>query len=443
MILLPLNENAATGAERARRPALVERPERLGRVLEDRDAEAPADLEDRIHVGALAVEMDDDDGLRQPFALAARRAPPRARGIEVPAAALAVEEYRARAEVDDRIDARHEGERRAEDLVARADAEQPQPEVHRRGAARERDRGPPDAARELGLERVDVRPDGREPVRRERFAHVPLFGAAHMRNREVESRLVYSATRRLVARAGTPTTVMRAGTCPVTTAPAPTITSSSMRTFGRIAAPTHERAPTQGDSSTEGRIRADEAEVAEVAVVLDHRASVDDAADPDRRTRVHDRARHDHRTRGDCRGRGDDGARMTQGRDREPQRNHSLVAPPPINVVANAESDRKRRPAGDSWRIPRASSPAIEQRASRSVVDEAVDVYFGRPGDIRDDSPVAAASEYEERAHRYAPGEIATRWATFATTFAVPRTPASSRGLRAQSPREERRSSAS
>ena len=43
---------------------LVRRADRLGRVLDDRNARLAGDLEDRIHVGTQAVEMDGNDRLR-------------------------------------------------------------------------------------------------------------------------------------------------------------------------------------------------------------------------------------------------------------------------------------------------------------------------------------------------------------------------------------------
>src|SRR5437867_2762054 len=52
--------------------------------------------------------------------------------------ARSVDEDRAGAEVEDRTRGRDEGERLAEDLVAWPDAEEPQAELDRSGAARER-----------------------------------------------------------------------------------------------------------------------------------------------------------------------------------------------------------------------------------------------------------------------------------------------------------------
>ena len=59
MILLPLNENAASGAWRPRAPRGRSR-RGLGRVLDEYDLVPLADGGDRVVVAALAVEVDGD-----------------------------------------------------------------------------------------------------------------------------------------------------------------------------------------------------------------------------------------------------------------------------------------------------------------------------------------------------------------------------------------------
>ena len=99
----------------AARPRYVA-PERLGRVL-DRPARrsARARLEDRVPVGALAVEVDGDRRGRQ----ASRPRPARASssatsaGSRFQVARVAVDEHRPRADVAHRVGGGDEGERRA------------------------------------------------------------------------------------------------------------------------------------------------------------------------------------------------------------------------------------------------------------------------------------------------------------------------------------------
>ena len=61
IILLPLNEKTARSPCAAGRLAAVGRAERLGGVLDERDAVLGAERADRVVVAALAVEVDGDD----------------------------------------------------------------------------------------------------------------------------------------------------------------------------------------------------------------------------------------------------------------------------------------------------------------------------------------------------------------------------------------------
>ena len=185
MILLPLKEKAATVGERAGGVAFVSCSEGFGGVFEDRDAVSCAGFEDGVHIGRLAEEVYDDEGLGKPVATGAI-----AEGsgeqvrIEVPGLVVAIEEDGLGAEVANGVGAGGEGESGAEDLVAGSDAEEAETEVDGSGAAGEGDGGEADAVLEVSLEGGDVGADGREPVGGEGLADVGLFVTAHMRDGE-------------------------------------------------------------------------------------------------------------------------------------------------------------------------------------------------------------------------------------------------------------------
>ena len=124
------------------RSADVRRPERLRRVLDDRDAVAVGGREDRLDGGRVAEEVDDLDRGRLPHpepGAAVELLDDGAR-IEVQRLRLRVDEDRRRADVDDRVDGGDEGQARDEDVVARPDVEDPEREMDRRRAAGAGDR---------------------------------------------------------------------------------------------------------------------------------------------------------------------------------------------------------------------------------------------------------------------------------------------------------------
>ena len=69
---------AAVVAHRARPPPLVLGADGLGGVLNHDQAATPGDVQDRVHLGALAVEVDGNDRLR-----ARRNAALDLRGVDV------------------------------------------------------------------------------------------------------------------------------------------------------------------------------------------------------------------------------------------------------------------------------------------------------------------------------------------------------------------------
>ena len=197
MILLPLNENAASDALAAGRRAPVGGPERLGRVLEEQDVVPVAHLADHVVVAALTVEVDREHGPDARTRLAPLRdRPVEEPGVDRPRRLVAVDEERRRARIGDRVRAGGEREARAGDLVARADPEHDEREVERRGPARQRhgvldprERG------ELPLERVHVRPEGGDPVRLDRVRDELRLAAGDVRRREVDARHPAEPTR--------------------------------------------------------------------------------------------------------------------------------------------------------------------------------------------------------------------------------------------------------
>ena len=226
-------------AERAGAAAAAGRAERFRGVLDHRHAVARADVEDARVVGALAVEIDGDDrGRLLPRARARGEIFFEQIGIERPRVGRDVHERRRRAHVGDRVGGRRERHRRGDDLVAAADAERDERQVQRGGAARQRYRvRHADRGGELALERVDVRPERRDPPRVERVEQQLALGRADVWRRQINA-----AHRPPSGFAGTPTTVTPGSTERVTHAPAPTTASSPM-TSGRSSVPLMIEAP--------------------------------------------------------------------------------------------------------------------------------------------------------------------------------------------------------
>jgi hypothetical protein len=127
---------------------------------------ATADVENRIEIGRLTVQVHEYDCGRPPAATH-----PRLEGfgeqcrIHVPGHRLAVDQHRSRAQVQDRVDARRERQRGHQHFVTRlnADGHQSQMEGSRAGAHRDSVRSAGQRA-ELLFERVNVRAERCNPV---------------------------------------------------------------------------------------------------------------------------------------------------------------------------------------------------------------------------------------------------------------------------------------
>ena len=105
---------------------------RLGRVLHHAQSALARELEQRIHVGGLAVEVHGHDRAR---AVGDERA--RGGRVERERVALDVGEHGHGARVHDRLDRREERVRGRDHLVARADAAREQRREQRVGAVRD------------------------------------------------------------------------------------------------------------------------------------------------------------------------------------------------------------------------------------------------------------------------------------------------------------------
>jgi hypothetical protein len=189
MILFPLKEKIPIWPSVPGADLLVARAQRFRRVLDQRHAVQAAGVEDGIHVRGLPVEVGEDHGPRHPApAPRVLELLSQERGIHVPAALVRVDEDRRSAFVDDRVRAGHEGQRRAEHLVARPDAGEAQGQVERGGAARERRRmADAQGLAELPLQRIHVRTERGDPVGPEGLRDQRHFLAAHVRRGEKES----------------------------------------------------------------------------------------------------------------------------------------------------------------------------------------------------------------------------------------------------------------
>ena len=154
-VLRRVEGEAGRRGEAAELAAAVGRLERVGGVLDHRQAERP----ERVEVGRLAVEVHGEDRLRP---LGDRLGD--AGRVDVQRVVLHVDEDRRRAGVDDHVRGRRPGDRGRDHLVAGADAEGDEREVQRGRAGGEREHV-------LGLEVLGRAPlelgrggPGREPA---------------------------------------------------------------------------------------------------------------------------------------------------------------------------------------------------------------------------------------------------------------------------------------
>src|ERR1039458_50294 len=202
-VLVPGDEHAAAGggddlvsvegvvpdvAERPGRLSLVERANRFGGVLDHDDSVFGAGMEDGVHIGALAIEVDRHQRLGEPV----RRRPlsqgvGQDIGIQVPGCAAAIHKDRHATLVDNGVGGRNEGEGGTEHFVAGTDSHHAQRKVQRSGSADQGDGGEPDACRKFLLEGGEAWPNGGEPICRKGFADVDLFSAAHVGDREQDA----------------------------------------------------------------------------------------------------------------------------------------------------------------------------------------------------------------------------------------------------------------
>ncbi len=157
-------------ADAARAPPVSERgTDRLSRVFDDREPMLARDCVERVHVGHLAVEVHRHQRLHDAasaavhepvaddLAFARERRGDRGRG-EIERRRIDVAEERPCAEPRDDAGRREEGERRRDDLVARADVERHQRDEQRVGAGRDADsEGRLRVGRDLFFELRDVR----------------------------------------------------------------------------------------------------------------------------------------------------------------------------------------------------------------------------------------------------------------------------------------------
>jgi hypothetical protein len=136
-------------------------------VLDHGHVERRAGGQDRVVVGALAVQVDGDHRGGQPVL----RRPGgerlgEQRGVHLPGGGVGIDERRVGAHVGDGVGGGGEGQRGGEHLVAGSDAEQAQRQVQPGGARGQR-RGVrhTGACRQGDLEGVDHRTQRRDPAR--------------------------------------------------------------------------------------------------------------------------------------------------------------------------------------------------------------------------------------------------------------------------------------
>ncbi len=117
-------------AEAAAGAVAVGRAERFGRVFEHGHAIAFEQGGDLVHLGALAVKVDDHGGLgRDAFCLQRRQRNGQSLRRQIPALRLGVDEYWRGAELLDGVGAGHEGQAGTQHHIARPHAQQAQAQM--------------------------------------------------------------------------------------------------------------------------------------------------------------------------------------------------------------------------------------------------------------------------------------------------------------------------
>ena len=150
----------ADPSEGAAGTALVPGTERFCGVFQHRNAIALAKRQQRVHVGALAIQIDDDHAARQPL----RPAGPfestlQRSGRHVPAAGFAIDEDRPRAAIKDGIATADESQRRTKHGVAGLNTQQQQRQVDCRSAGtHSRGVADSDMVGKFAFEAVHMRP---------------------------------------------------------------------------------------------------------------------------------------------------------------------------------------------------------------------------------------------------------------------------------------------
>src|SRR5207249_11966405 len=189
--LVPVEAEAAADPERPRGTALVRAAERLGRVLDDGQAMALGERDERVEVHRVPEQVDRDDRReppsRGPVARAVRAALALAFeetadlvDVELPAIGRDVDEDGVGPAVADRVRGGDEGEVGDDDQVVAADSRREERDVQGGRAALHRD-GVRGAHRlgERGLESLHERADIRDPVRVDALLQVAPLVPAH------------------------------------------------------------------------------------------------------------------------------------------------------------------------------------------------------------------------------------------------------------------------
>ena len=188
--------------------SVINRPQGLRRVFDQRHAILRAQRGNRLQIGTLTIQMHHHHRPRKPATLrpVCQRLGQQRR-IQVPTLPLTIQKHRPSTFVHNRVSTRGKGQRRTEHLIARPYPDELQRQVQGSRAGRERGgvkvggrraeggrrradvggRSTQDLA-ELALEAVDVRAEGGDPVRGKGLLDEPQFIHAHMRRGEVNFR---------------------------------------------------------------------------------------------------------------------------------------------------------------------------------------------------------------------------------------------------------------
>ncbi len=181
--LVAVQRKAAHPAETARRPAAVDGPQGLGRILDQRHLVLLAEGFDPRVIGALTVQVHHQHRFGQPPPPGTdRQLFGQQLRVQVPGRPLAVQEHGRGTRISNRVGGGGKGQRRRQHLIPRPHTQQDQGQMQGGRAGGKGHRlATPQRRGELLFQSVHLRPQRSNPIRIERLQQQRPLGPRHVR----------------------------------------------------------------------------------------------------------------------------------------------------------------------------------------------------------------------------------------------------------------------